>query len=439
MLAAIGVLSLVAGIALGSALVAVTVALVLYLARQLWIVRQLSRALGSGTRLEPPFPGGQWREIFDAVRRLQVRSRKRKRRLNRFVARFQDAAAALPDAVVIVGRGNRIEWLNPAASRLLGLDVRGSVGLPIGDCVREPVFVEYLVNGDFSRPLEIPAPANSRMMLSILVTPFGRRRQRVLVARDITRAYHLDQARTDFVANVSHELRTPLTVLSGNLELLDERQREHAGASGAVESMRSNVARMQALVTDLLTLSRLEMGRAEQTESIVDVPALIQSIVRDAQVLTSRTHHVIRLDVAPDLCVRGVESVLRGAFTNLVSNAIRHTPPRTLVNVSWRRDGEGARLAVTDTGPGIAARHIPRLTERFYRVDASRSLDSGGTGLGLAIVKHALERHDATLNVESREGAGCTFECHFPSGRIDATHDADVAGEQRPPADARQG
>lgn len=418
LLAGIAVLALAAGIASGDYVLALAVALGLFAVRQVWIARRLARALRGKQRLEPPFPGGPWREIFTAVRSLQLRSRKRKRRLSRFVSRFQEAAAVLADGVVILGRENRIEWRNPAAAALLGLESRDCLGAPVAARVRDPVFVEYMAAGEFTRALEIRAPGNLAVMLSILVTPYGRRRQHVLVARDITRAYHLDQTRRDFIANVSHELRTPLTVLSGNLEMLGEDGVDERAVHTALGSMRENAERMRLLVRDLLTLSRLEMDRPEQGELPVDVTVLLESIVRDARVLASGSGHVVSLEAEPDLWIRGRESDLHSAFANLVNNAVRHTPPRTAVAVRWHGDDGGARLAVEDNGPGIPARHLSRLTERFYRVDASRSADTGGTGLGLAIVKHALDGHDATLNVESREGAGTVFECRFPVARL---------------------
>ena len=418
LLIGIALAALAAGAASGDTGIAAAVAFGLYAARQVWIVRRLALVLRRKQRLEPPFPGGRWGEIFQAVRSLQLRSRKRKRRLTRFVARFRDAAAALPDAVVILGRGNHIEWCNPAAGTLLGLAEREFVGVPITVYIRDRVFVDYLAAGDYVRPLRLPAPGERSVMLSILITPFGRRRQKILVCRDITRAYHLDQTRKDFVANVSHELRTPLTVLSGNLELLDEQGVAATESRDVIASMRANVDRMRDLVGDLLTLSRLEMERLEQRDEAVDVPALLESIQRDARTLAAGSRHVLRLDAEPGLCLRGSGSALRSAFANLVNNAVRHTPPRTRIEVRWSGTGTGARLDVRDNGPGIAARHLPRLTERFYRIDSSRSTDTGGTGLGLAIVKHVLEQHDATLAVESREGEGTTFVCRFPQTRI---------------------
>jgi len=421
LLAACALAALVSGLATASVAVALAVGLGLYCALQLRALRRLAAALRGRERLDPPFPAGSWHDVYAAVRTLQIRGRKRKRRLKRFVTRFQEAASALPDGVVLLGRDYRVQWRNPAAARLLSLDARACIGVPITAQVDDPLFAAYLREGVFARPLEMPAPGDRRVMLSVLITPFGRRHQHVLVARDITRAYYLDRTRADFVANVSHELRTPLTVLSGNLEILAER-----GGGGApapvpervVESMRGNVERMRVLVDDLLTLSRLEMGGAERPEGPVNMPALLEGVLRDAQVLCAASGHAVSLDARADLWLRGNAEDLRGAVVNLVSNAIRHTPGRTRVTLRWQGDGGSARLEVADDGPGIAARHLPRLTERFYRVDPARAASSGGTGLGLAIVKHALEQHEATLEIESREGAGTTVRCRFPATRV---------------------
>lgn len=414
LLAGIAVSAALVGLTSGDAPLAAATALGLYAARQAWIARQLARMLRDRQRLEPPYPGGVWREVFSSVRDLQLRSRKRKRRLSRFVSRFQEAATALPDAVVILGRDNRVEWRNPAAGALLGLAGRDCVGSPIENCIRDPALAGYLAREDHSRALVMPAPGNRSVVLSILMTPFGRRRQHILIARDITRSYHMDTAQKDFVANVSHEIRTPLTILSGSLEMFAETGIEDPASQAAIESMRRSVERMRHLVTDLLTLSRLEMSTTQGGEEPVDVPEVLHSIVADARLLASASRHTVHLDCDPELWLRGRATELRSAFSNLVYNAVRHTPPRSRIEVRWQQHEECAHLRVTDNGPGIAPRHISRLTERFYRVDGSRSAHTGGTGLGLSIVKHVLERHGATLGVTSREGAGTTFECRFP-------------------------
>ena len=431
-LAAIGLFALIAGLLSSDAVIGVAVAFGLYAARQHWLAARLARVLRDKAPDEPRFAGAIWHDLFASVRRLQARSRNRKQRMNRFVSRFREAAAALPDAVVILDRANRVEWRNPAADALLGLSRADGIGTSIAAHVRDPVFDEYLAGGDFSRPLRIPAPRDRAVVLSLFITRFGRRRQQLLVARDITRAFHLDEARRDFVANVSHELRTPLTVLSGNLEILAETESDAEQSRAALQDMRGNVDRMRQLVDELLELSRLEMNADAQPDERVDVPALLDAIVRDARVLAGRSGHRLELEAQPGLRLHGSASALRSAFSNLVHNGIRHTPPRTRITLRWYADEAGAHLVVSDNGPGIAPRHIPRLAERFYRVDPSRSTRSGGTGLGLSIVKHALERHGAALSVSSKVGEGSSFGCHFPPSRLEAESPGTIA----PPDDA---
>ena len=386
-----------------------------------WHLRQLKRLkdhLRSGKPLPNRNGSGPWQEVYGQIRNLQTGNRKRKRRLSRFVKRFREAVTALPDAVVILGREKDIEWCNPATSSLLALHWPECADKRITTLFKDPVLIEYLQTGQYSKPLRLISPAEKSRVLSIRLTPFGKKkRQYLLMARDITRIYHLDQARRDFVANVSHELRTPLTVISGFLETLSDAEEDCPDLALSRGLMQQQAQRMTDIISDLLVLSRLEMDERTDMKDPVPVPGLLVTIIKEADALTRSSGHVIELDADEKLWLLGNSHELHSAFSNLIFNAIQHTPNRSEVRISWKADGSGARFCVSDTGEGIAARHIPRLTERFYRVDKGRSRSSGGTGLGLAIVKHIINHHDAELKIESEPGRGSTFCCHFPAAR----------------------
>jgi two-component system phosphate regulon sensor histidine kinase PhoR len=369
--------------------------------------------------LANPLPGqvpegeGIWDEVLAALHRLERDGAKRERGLADALARLRRALQALPDGVVILDGANRIEWCNRTAERQLMLDGRADLGQNIANLVREPDFVEYLREPQ-DKPVRIsrgPGIALSLQLIAVGET------QKLLLARDVTQTERVDAMRRDFVANVSHELRTPLTVLVGFLETVRElkldpqRQRDYLGM------MQEQATRMQRIIDDLLTLSALDAAPPASTEKRVAVRPLLERLKADAEALSGGKHTIdLSIDAAND--VLGVESELASAFGNLVSNAIRYTPPGGTVTLAWRESLDGARFSVEDTGIGIEPEHIPRLTERFYRVDRSRSRETGGTGLGLAIAKHALARHDATLEVESELGKGSRFSARFPARRL---------------------
>jgi len=417
-LAAITLVSAAAGLLSGHPVPLLLAGAIVYLGWHFRQLLRLSRLLRENRPLRPPFPGGLWRGIFERIRQLQAKSRKRKRRLVRYFSRFREAAAALPDATVILGDQGHIEWCNPAARALLGLEWPQAAGKDFGRLMQHPVLADYLSKGDYGRPLELTSPVDKTKVLSLMITSFGRsRRQHLVVARDITRLYHLDRARRDFVANVSHELRTPLTVVSGFLETMEEDERMAETWGNSISLMRQQAKRMADTINDLLVLSRLEMNEEEPAGEPVAVARLLAGIAEEAGVLSGQARHRISLDADPGLLLKGDEKELRAAFSNLVFNAVRHTPGGSEIRIRWEADGRGAVFSVSDTGEGIPARHIPRLTERFYRVDAARSRESGGTGLGLAIVKHVLNRHGSKLQITSKEGKGSTFSCRFPPAR----------------------
>jgi two-component system phosphate regulon sensor histidine kinase PhoR len=337
-------------------------------------------------------------------------------RLAAALTRFQQAGAALPE-VSSLDEADRIEWCNPRAETYFGLDNQRDRGQQITYLIRNPQFVRYLETGSFTEPLLLRLTrGDAELLLSIQLVPYGGS-EKLLLSRDVTRWERLETTRRDFVANVSHELRTPLTVLNGFLETLNDLSRpDPEMLRRSLELMTEQTVRMNQLVEDLLTLSRLESTHNPPREEYVDVPGLAQTLYREAQALSAKRHRIaLRLDTPHGL--KGSAEELRSAFGNLISNAVRYTPDGGEIEIRWTmREGEPA-FQVRDTGIGIEPQHIPRLTERFYRVDRSRSRSTGGTGLGLAIVKHVLSRHQAHLEIHSDPGRGSTFTAVFPAAR----------------------
>jgi two-component system phosphate regulon sensor histidine kinase PhoR len=326
------------------------------------------------------------------------------------------ATSALPDGVAILNAVNRIEWCNPLAEQHFGLSAQQDIMQDITYLVRQPEFVEYLHDANFNEPLVMTPARHDDLRLSIKLIPYGEGK-RLLISRDITQFERIEKMRRDFVANVSHELRTPLTVINGFVENLQDMDNlDHTQISRALFLMAEQTQRMDHLVADLLTLSRLENDHSPVSEELVDVPALLTAIYQDG-VSLSAGKHPINLDISCDKNLSGNYNELRSAFVNLLTNAVRYTPAGKEIVMRWtERDGQPI-FSVQDSGIGIAAHHIPRLTERFYRVDRSRSRETGGTGLGLAIVKHIAIRHQAKLEVISTEGKGSTFSIVFPAKR----------------------
>jgi two-component system, OmpR family, phosphate regulon sensor histidine kinase PhoR len=417
-LIAVGIASLLLGAFTNHLFLVVAAAFGLYIAYTLRHLHQLQRWLTGRTRDELPDAGGLWGDVFDEIRRLVKQAKRREDRLAGTLSRMQDATAAMPDAVVILTQRDEIEWVNVAAGRLLGMAYPRDAGVRLGNLVRAPEFAQYLHAADFAEPLEVVSPANGEIFLSIQIIPFGDS-QKLVIARDVTRLQRLEQMRRTFVANVSHELRTPLTVLAGYVETLAQMPRfDRNDMQKHLAIMQDQSTRMQRLVDDLLTLSRLETAPPRRHDEVVDVPALLAGLKEQAELLSGDNRHAISLECEPGLNLRGSREELHSAFSNLINNAVRYTRPGGAIRLSWHSDGEGARFAVADTGDGIAPEHIAHLTERFYRVDTARSRASGGTGLGLSIVKHVLLRHNATLAIDSEPGKGSTFSCVFAAERV---------------------
>jgi two-component system phosphate regulon sensor histidine kinase PhoR len=407
-----------AGTLTGQLLPCLLLGLLAYLGWHLYQLSRLPHLLGQDGQ-DGPRPHGLWKGIVREIRDLQVSSHSRSRDLLYQLDRFRDTVNTLPDAVVILKQSGRVDWCNPAAGDLLDIVWPNSQSRFLSVLVPDPVLGEYLAVGNFDLPLVITSPVNRAKILSIFIAPLKHESYRLMVvARDITREYYLDAARRDFVANVSHELRTPLTVISGLAEQLHMGEPDPDTLPRAAGLILQQARRMSELVADLLTLSRLEMQQEPAPGERVPVAELLATIMEEARTLSAAAQHVLQLDIRSPDGLRGNAKELRTAFSNLVTNAIRHTPNQAEVTLRWQVDHEGGHFSVTDSGEGIAARHIPRLTERLYRVDASHSRDTGGTGLGLAIVKHVLERHEAKLEIISSVGGGSTFTCHFPPARV---------------------
>ena len=410
--------AVVVGMPFGISLLLVLASSVGYLAWHISNLNRLQRWLKEGKRFEPPNARGIWGEVFNDIYRLQLRNRKRKRKLARYLKRFQEATAVWPDAVVIIDGSDAIEWANAKARDLLGIRLPQDAGRPVTFLLRDPWISRFLATGDPVEILQVPSPVRLGVTLALHVLPYGKKQQRLLVARDVTRLVKLEQVRRDFVANVSHELRTPLTVFNGYLETLSDAVEEHPqGWAESLQAMQQQAKRMQNLVQDLLMLAHIEAEGREPLQKRVAVRDILESVRDEAQRLSGERSHRITLE-AEDADLMGNASELRSAFSNLVVNAVQYTPAGGDIRIRWASDAEGAYLEVQDTGVGIEAVHLPRLTERFYRVDVGRSRDRGGTGLGLAIVKHVLQRHDATLHVESAPGRGSLFRCRFPEERV---------------------
>jgi len=413
-------LGIVMAIALGAdAVLAFAVGLSVYAG---WHLLQAIRLLGfliTGRGSHTGWVWGLWREAFDQVRRLKKRESKRKRRQQNVLSRIRKMAEAMPDAVLTLGSEGEISWLNRQAETYFGLDGESALGQRLVDLVEDPTLRDYLRASEFLRGLKVEAPGDPTIMLAISVSRFKKGRERyLLVARDITRQYYLNRTQRDFTLNVSHELKTPLTVLRGYLETMAEAEDKQSPKRMPLRRMHEQVCRMQGVILDLFTLSRLEYGSETLKRDPVQVSEMLADVVRESEALAENSHHVLKLNSDPELEVAGDESLLRCAFSNLVSNAIRHTPSRSEVEISWTRVDVQAQLTVQDNGAGIPARHLPRLTERFYRVDAGRSRDVGGTGLGLAIVRQILDMHGARLSISSEEGRGSTFSCVFPEQMV---------------------
>ncbi len=418
-LATLIVLTLLVGLLTGKMLLIAWVSTTGYLIWHLTNLVRLEKWLRKGGSAMPPVGNGVWGELYYHIYRMRQRNRKSKRRLADVISRFKESTAALPDAAVVLRETGEIEWFNGAAADYFGLTSPRDIGQRIVNLLRHPSFAHYMMQRDFNDALEMSSPVNDTMILEINIVPYGGKNQNLLIARNITRIKDLENMRKDFVANVSHELRTPLTVLTGTLETITDADDNETLAAWrrSLGHMQQHNMRMLSIVDDLLMISRLEADDNLRDHSPVSLSAVISTVYDEALILSGGGHR-ISLDVAPDIWLKGDEKELHSAFSNLVANAVRYSPAGGAITITCQPQEDGAVFCVRDSGIGIAPHHIQRLTERFYRVDAGRSRESGGTGLGLAIVKHVLDRHGARLEIKSQIEKGSEFCCYFPLDRV---------------------
>jgi two-component system phosphate regulon sensor histidine kinase PhoR len=362
---------------------------------------------------DPPEFGGVWGDVIALIARIYRRKQFHKRRVTQIFREFRRLSAALPDGVVLLSAAHEIQWFNHTAAALVGLRRKIDIGIPILNLIRNPEFAAYLRRPAAGDGVVIGI-RGGEVSLALVVIPAGG--QYLMLVRDVTREARLEQMRKDFVANASHELRSPLTVIAGYLDQLGDENGLSAEWRDPLADMRRQADRMREIVEDLLELSRLESSADEAPLTAVDVPALLERLVNETQSAAPAAPH-FELDIDPACLLLGSESELHSIASNLISNAVKYTSADGRITVRWRRHAAGAQLTVKDTGIGIAPEHLPRLTERFYRVDRSRARAKGGSGLGLSIVKHGLQRHGGRLEISSAEGRGSTFTALFPARR----------------------
>ena len=387
-----------------------------YIALNFTRLYRLERWLRHRRTEDPPDLSGIWGDIVALVMRIYRRKQYHKRRIVQVFREFRRMTTAVPDGIVVLGADREIQWFNRNAARLLSLRRKVDFGQRIDNLVRQPGFVAYLERGDFALPVVVRALFDAEVHLSLHLVAYGAG-QKLMIVRDVTREIRLEAMRKDFVANASHELRSPLTVIAGYVDTLADDPGLDEAWRMPLEEMRRQADRMRAVVDDLIELSRLESSVSEAGNDSIDVGGMLALLKRDVMARSERPREItLRVDSAAMLL--GSEQELHSIFANLITNAVKYTPADGRVDIRWWVDSSGGHFSVKDTGVGIAREHLPRLTERFYRVDPGRARHTGGSGLGLSIVKHALQRHSATLAIDSEEGRGSTFTCHFPSRRI---------------------
>ena len=410
-------LAFLAGLVFGNLSAILVVVLATYLGVQVANLLRLDRWLRRRRTEPPPDMNGPWGEVIATVNRIYRRKQYHKARVLRLLREFRRLTAAMPDGAVLLGSSNQIIWFNRNAAAWLGLRRKLDFGIRIENLVREPQFVEYLKEPGNRPSVTIHNPSNGGSWLELHLVTTTASEQKLIIVRDVTREVRVESVRRDFVANASHEMRSPLTVVSGYLDALAEEPQLAPEWREPVMEMRRQAERMNGIINDLLELSKLEAGSAAPADQEVDVGGILAQLRRGLTAQELATHQV-NVQVESKARLRGSESELHSVFSNLVTNAVKYTPAGGEVTLRWWVDDAGGHVSVRDTGIGIPAEHIPRLTERFYRVDAGRSRQMGGSGLGLAIVKHALQRHGASLAIESIEGRGSVFTCHFPPDRL---------------------
>lgn len=382
----------------------------LYVAWLFYQMYRLNKWLIRGTDA-PPESSGLWGEIFDNMYKLQRQQQTETENLQAVIKRIQEITSALKDGIIILDWRGHLDFWNPAAQRMIGFRTKDQ-GLSIINFIRDPKFVSYFDSDDYSAPLDLPSPRYPSKRLQIQITRFGQQ-ERLIVIRDITQVHNLEQMRQDFVANVSHELRTPLTVINGYIETISDNNKVSTWDKPLQQILQQG-KRMSLLISDLLVLSKLETTEAGHNQKELELEPLLISIKNEADALGNDKQQNIRLHCETPISILANEKEIHSAFSNLAINAVKYTPEQGEIDLRLWKDEHHIYFSVTDNGPGIDNKHLPRLTERFYRVDASRNSSTGGTGLGLAIVKHVLLRHDGELKITSEVGKGSTFTCVLP-------------------------
>ena len=404
-----------------TALTVLAIGLVIYIIGHVYWLHKLYIWLNKPVLNQIPNGSGIYEDIFALLYHEQRKNSRNRTQLSTALERFRHAASALPDGVVVLNSNNEIQWCNPPAALQLGLDLSQDSNQPINYLVRHGEFVAYLQAQEYSNPIKLNSWRNAEITLEIQLIPFGTK-QKLLICRDISALEKTEIMRRDFIANVSHELRTPLTVVGGFLETLgDMKGAVPESTKSYFDIMLDQTSRMRRIIEDLLTLSTIESNVKGPDNNAIDMNALIEKIYSQALALSETLPapmHKIHLNIDKTLAIKGALDEILSAFSNLVSNAVRYTPSGGDIFISWQLQDSHATFSVRDSGIGIDAQHIDRLTERFYRVDSSRSRDTGGTGLGLAIVKHILNRHQAKLEITSELGTGSTFIIMFSENRI---------------------
>ena len=417
----ISFITAILGLFFGHIKIMALVALIGYLTWHAYYIWLLARWLAKDKKYTPPLASGIWGAIFDEIYRLLKRQRIRNKRFTDLLHRFRESTNAMPDAVLILQQDGEIEWWNTVAGDWLALRYPQDVEQRITNLIRLPEFTAFWAEAKEDDAVEISGPVNLQQRLRVRLIPYGNQ-HKLLLLRDVTALSGVENMRRDFIANISHELRTPLTVLSGYLESMTVEPPQQGGVDRelwdlSMNRMQQQVLRMSLLVEDLLVLSRLETPGANKKEGLVEVPQLLAALEDEAQVI-SHGRHQIMSEIDNNLRIVGTQGELDSLFRNLVVNAINYTPTGGAVRIRWYLDEGRPCFEVHDTGVGIAPHHIPRLTERFYRIDVARSRETGGSGLGLAIVKHVLQRHNGVIHIDSEVGRGSTFRCLFPKELI---------------------
>lgn len=409
------------GLVIGELLLTVLLSLLFYIAINMYQLRRLIRWLTKAPtedQSEPPEAFGIWGEIFDGIYRLQNQERKASAYLENIINKAQESSAALEIGVIIINKKGNLDWWNLACEKLLGLQYPKDKNQSITNLIRDPRFADYYHQEEYSNTLKITAPGDNSRMLEFQIGLFGEH-ERLLIVRDITQLHRLETMRKDFVGNVSHELGTPITVIKGYLEaLVDNMQDLNPKWQNPIRQMHGQAIRMENIVKDLLTLSSLETETPVREQDKINLLKLVSEIQNYTQQMFADKSHKFVIDCAADLNFRGKRSEIYSALSNLIINAAKYTPAQGTITVNARKTKKSLEITVADTGVGIEQKHLPRLTERFYRVDSSRSTETGGTGLGLAIVKHILSRHQGDLLIESEYGKGSRFTCRLPRSRV---------------------